>query len=167
MPHVESFRYVDFTTRKVMEAWMAREPEREPVWTPLEKPIAASRLAFVSSAAVARTDDRPFDAERERRDPWWGDPSYREIPAATRTADVRLHHLHIDTRPGEEDLDTVLPLRRAEELVADGHLGELAPTHYSFMGFLLRTETFLEESVPAMIEKMRSEDVEAVLLVPV
>ena len=164
---VNSFRYVDFSTRKVMQAWIAREPRRAVPWAPLSKPLSAARLAVVSSAGISCKDDRPFDSEGERRDPWWGDPSYREIPAATRTGEVRLGHLHIDTRLAEEDLNCVLPLERAAELCAEGFVGELAPTHYSFMGFLLRPETFLAESVPRMIEHMKAEEVDAVLLVPV
>ncbi len=167
MTRVNSFRYVDFTTRKVMQAWIAREPRRAVPWTPLAKPLSEARLAIISSAGVARKDDRPFDSDGERRNPWWGDPSYRELPAATRTGDVRLGHLHIDTRLAEEDLNCVLPLERAAELVAEGRLGELAPTHYSFMGFLLRPETFLAQSVPRMIDRMKAEAVDAVLLVPV
>ena len=167
MTTVDSFRYVDLGTRQVMRAWMGREPQRPPVWTPLNKPLSESRLAIVSSAGVARRDDEPFDAEGERRDPWWGDPGFRRIPAGTRADDVRLWHLHIDTRPGEQDLDSVLPLRRAAELADEGFLGDVAATHYSFMGYLLRPETFLETSVPAMIEGMRSEEVDVALLVPV
>ncbi len=49
-------------------------------------------------------------------DPWWGDPSYRVIPPGTTERDVRLHHLHIDPRFGQEVLDVVLPMRRLEEL---------------------------------------------------
>ena len=74
-----------------------------------------------------------------------------------------MSHLHIDTRLADRDLSCVLPLERAEELLTEGALGELAPTHYSFMGYLPRAETFLEESVPTMIERMRSEEVDAVL----
>lgn len=167
MTRVDSFRYTDFATRKLMQAWMAREPEREVPWTPLPKPLADARLAIVSTAAVALHGDRPFDQEGERRDPWWGDPSYRELPAGTRTGDATVYHLHIDARLAQQDLNCVLPLERAQELVAEGFLGELAPTHYSFMGYLLRAETFLTQSVPKMIESMRSEEVDVVLLVPV
>ncbi len=167
MAGVNSFRYVDFTTRKVMQSWIAREPRRDVPWTPLAKPLAEARLALVSSAGISRRDDRPFDSDGERRNPWWGDPSYRELPASTRTADVRLDHLHIDTRPAEEDLNCVLPLERAAELSAEGLVGELAPTHYSFMGFLLRSKAFLEDSVPKIIDRMQAEAVDAVLLVPV
>lgn len=167
MTRVDSFRYVDFATRKVMQAWIAREPSRSIPWTPIGKPLAEARLAMVSSAGIALDGDPPFDAEGERRNPWWGDPSYRELPAGTRTGEVSVSHLHIDTRLAERDLNCVFPLERAEELCAEGLLGELAPTHYSFMGYLPRTETFLEESVPRMIASMNSEEVDVVLLVPV
>ncbi len=164
---VDSYRFVDLATRQLMRAWAGREPRREPVWTPLAKPLSESRLAMVSSAAVALEDDEPFDADGERRDPWWGDPSYRRIPAGARAADIKVWHLHIDVRPAEQDLDCVLPLARAADLAAGGVLGSVADTHYSFMGYLLRPETFLETSVPEMIAGMQAEEVDVVLLVPV
>ncbi len=167
MTRVNSFRYHDFSTRKLMQAWAAREPRRPIPWTALAKPLSEARLSIVSSAAVSSNDDRPFDADGERRNPWWGDPSYRQIPATARTGDVRVDHLHIDTRPAAEDLNTILPLERAAELCDEGVLGELAPTHFSFMGYLLQPQTFLEESLPKMVECMQAEAVDAVLLVPV
>ena len=89
MTAVDSFRFVDLGSRQVMRSWIAREPRREPVWTSLAKPLPESRLAIVSSAAVTLADDEPFDAESERRDPWWGDPSYRRIPAGIRSIPTR------------------------------------------------------------------------------
>jgi len=160
--------FMDFLTRKVMKGWMEHEPRPPEIpWTPLRKPLAECRLALVSSAGVALIGDPPFDQEGERRNPWWGDPSYRLIPRGTRTEDVRLYHLHIDTSFGERDLNCVLPLDRAEELAASGELGSVAPTHYSFMGYLLRPEEFLRTSVAAMIERMRAESVDLALLAPV
>ena len=79
----------------------------------------------------------PFDQERERRDPWWGDPSSRVIPLGTTERDVRLYHLHIDPRFGEADLDVVLPMRRLTELAQEGLTGQPAPRHYSIMGYIL------------------------------
>jgi D-proline reductase (dithiol) PrdB len=166
-PTVDSFRYVDFATRKTMQAWARREAPDPVPWTPMAKPLADSRLAIVSSAGLALRADRPFDSDGERRNPWWGDPSHREIPAATRTGDVQVGHLHIDAGVAEEDLDCVMPLARAAELVAEGMVSELSPTHFSFMGYLLKPEEFLRTSVPAMIARMRSEEVDAALLVPV
>jgi hypothetical protein len=37
-----------------------------------------------------------------------------------------------------KDLDCVLPLRRLQELSADGIVGKVAATHYSFMGYILQ-----------------------------
>jgi D-proline reductase (dithiol) PrdB len=164
---VDSFRYVDFATRKTMQAWMKRESPDPIPWTPMARPLRSARLSIVSSAGLALHGDRPFDTDGERRNPWWGDPTHREIPAGTRTGDVQVGHLHIDARTVEKDLDAVMPLARAAELVDEGVVGGLAPTHYSFMGYLLKPEEFLRTSVPAMIERMQSEDVGAVLLVPV
>ncbi len=159
--------YLDFLTRKVMRGWMENEVSPADIpWTPLRKPLSECRVALVSSAGVTLRTDQPFDQEGERRNPWWGDPTYRLIPRGTRTEDVRLCHLHIDTSYGESDLDCVLPLDRLEELAADGVVGSSAPSHYSFMGYLLRPEEFLRTSVPRMIEQMRAEEVDVALLVP-
>ncbi len=160
--------YLDFLTRKVMKGWMEHEVAPSDIpWTPLRKPLSQCRVALVSSAGVALRTDRPFDQEGERRNPWWGDPSYRLIPRGTRTEDVHLYHLHIDTSFGEEDLNCVLPLDRLEELAAAGQIESVAPTHYSFMGYLLRPEEFLRTSALEMIERMQSEKVDVALLVPV
>ncbi len=98
--------YLDFLTRKVIRGWMGHEaPPSDIPWTPLRKPLTDSRVALVTSAGVALRTQDPFDQEGERRNPWWGDPSYRLIPRGTRTADAHLYHLHIDTSFGEEDLN--------------------------------------------------------------
>ena len=159
--------FLDFLSRKVMKGWMQHEPRpRDIPWTPLGKPFTQCRLALVSSAGAALVGDPPFDQEGERRNPWWGDPSYRLIPRGTRTEDVRLYHLHIDTSFAQRDLNCLLPLDRAEELAASGEIGSVAPTHYSFMGYILQPEEFLHTSVPAMTERMRAEAVDVALLVP-
>lgn len=164
---VDSFRFLDLASRKIVKAWMEREPKHDIPWTPLRKPLAECTVALVSSAAIALKDDQPFDQEGERRNPWWGDPSFRIIPRGATESDVRLYHLHIDPQIGEQDLDCVLPLRRLEELSAEGFVGQVAPSHYTFMGYLLKPKEFLERSVPAMIARMRQEGVDVVALVPV
>ena len=163
---MDSFKFLDFATRKVMQAWSNREPVRPPVWTPLEKPLAEARIALISSAGIARHDQPPFDRDGERRNPWWGDPSHRVLPRGTTECFVRLYHMHIETRHGEQDLDCVLPLRRLEEAQQAGLVGSVAPSHYSFMGYLLDAEEFLTETVPKIVAQMKSEEVDAAILVP-
>jgi D-proline reductase (dithiol) PrdB len=114
------------------------------------KPLGDCRVALVSSAGIARHDQPPFDQELERRDPWWSDQSWRPIPAGTSEADVGIYHLHIDPRFGHQDLDCVLPLRRLQELSAAGLVGQVAATHYSFMGYILQPRELLACTVPAI-----------------
>jgi len=160
-------RALDPATRRIMEAWIAREPGREVPWCPLPRPLREATVALVSSAGVSLAADEPFDQDGERRNPWWGDPSFRVIPRDTGTADVRVDHLHVDASLPARDLDCVLPLARLGELEKEGVIGRSAPSHYSFMGYLLRPEEFLKGSVPAMIARMKEEAVDAALLVPV
>jgi D-proline reductase (dithiol) PrdB len=128
---IDSYRFLDFATRQIMKAWAARQEPGAIPFTRLGKPLRECSVALVSTAGVARSDDRPFDQDGERRDPWWGDPSFRAIPLGTAEKDVRLYHMHIDPRFGEADLDVVLPMRRLAELAGEGAVGRAAATHYS------------------------------------
>ena len=163
---IDSYRFLDFASRQVMKAWTARQESGVIPFTPLSKPLSDCTVALVTTAGVARNDDLPFDQERERRDPWWGDPSYRTIPLGTTEKDVRLYHLHIDPRFGEADLDVVLPMRRLSELAGEGVVGRPAPTHYSTMGYTLEPEELVAKTAPAIAARMRAERVDAAALVP-
>jgi D-proline reductase (dithiol) PrdB len=164
---IDSYRFLDFAARQVMKAWAARQEPGVIPFTPLTKPLRECTVALLSSAGVARNDDKPFDQEGERRNPWWGDPTFREIPLGTTEKDIKLYHLHIDPRFGEEDLDVVLPMRRLAELTAEGFIGRPAPTHYSTMGYILEPEELVQKTAPAIAERMRAEGVDAAALVPV
>ena len=164
---IDSYRFLDFASRQVMKAWCAREKPDVAPFTPLAKPLSECTVALVSTAAVARNDDRPFDQEGERRNPWWGDPSFREIPLGTTEKDVRMYHLHIDPRFGQADLDVVLPMRRLTELADRGVVGRPASTHYSMMGYILEPTELVEKTAPAIAERMHAGCVDAAALVPV
>ena len=164
---IDSYKYVDFATRQIMKAWAGRQEPGVIPFTRLSKPLRECTVALLSSAGIARNDQRPFDQEGERRNPWWGDPSFRKIPLGTTEKDIRIYHLHIDPRFGEEDLDVVLPMRRLAELAREGMVGRPAPTHYSFMGYILDTTELMAKTAPAIAASMREERVDAAVLVPV
>ncbi len=164
---VDSFRFVDFITRKVIQSWIELEEIREIPWTPVGKPISEARVAAVSSGGIALRSDRPFDQEGERRNPWWGDPSFRVIPSEATEADTEIYHLHIDAGFGRRDLNCVLPLLRLSEMASAGEIGSVAPRHYSFMGYMLDPSDLLEDSVPAMVRGLKEDQVDLVLLVPI
>jgi D-proline reductase (dithiol) PrdB len=163
---IDSYRFLDFGSRQVMKAWAAREHADMIPFTPLQKPLRDCTVTLVSTAGIARNDDRPFDQEGERRNPWWGDPSYRVIPLGTTEREIRLYHMHIDRRFGEADLDVVLPMRRLTELADAGVVGRAAQRHYSLMGFILDPTVLIQQTAPALVTQMRAERVDAAALVP-
>jgi D-proline reductase (dithiol) PrdB len=164
--NIDSYRFLDFASRQVMKAWAARQTPGVIPFTPLTKPLAECTVPLVSTAGIARNDDQPFDQEREKRDPWWGDPGFRVIPLGTTERDVRLYHMHIDPRFGETDLDVVLPMRRLTELAYDRRVGQPAPRHYSIMGYILEPTVLVEETAPAIAARMLQDGVDAAGLVP-
>ena len=167
---VDSYRFLDRLTQKLVQSWIGLEMQHERLaeiaWTPLSRPLADSTVALISSAGLALKRDRPFDQEGERQNPWWGDPSYRILPRTATAEDIALYHLHIHPRVVEQDLNTLLPLQRLLELEDGGEIGRSATHHYSFMGYILEPRTLLEESTPAMIRHMKRDGVNAVVLIP-
>lgn len=164
---VDSYRFVDFLTRKVVEGWIAREEPGEIPWTPLPGPVDECRVALVSSGGLALKSDEPFDQELERRDPWRSDPSFRVLPRGATEEDVEIYHLHVNPELARQDLNCVLPLTRLEEMEASGEIGASAPRHYSFMGYTADPSGLLNESTPAIIRLLEEDQVDLALLVPI
>ncbi len=163
---VDSYRFLDPLTQTVIKSWIARETPRPIPWTLLKKPLSECTIALISSAGIALKTDRPFDQEGERRNPWWGDPTFRILPSETTAQDVGVYHLHIDPRFGLQDLNCLLPLQRLKELEQEGVVGRVAPHHYSIMGYILEPRVLLEETTPAIIQHLCEEQVDVVLLFP-
>ena len=163
---VDSYRFLSGVSKRLIRSWIKLESPREIPWTPLARPLSESTVALISTGGIALKTDRPFDQEGERKNPWWGDPSYRIIPRGTRTEDIRVYHLHIDPRLAEQDVNCLLPLERLEELAELRKVGRAAPSHYSIMGYILDPRELLQKSVPAIIEHLRAEAVDVVVLVP-
>jgi hypothetical protein len=163
---VDSYRFIRGFTKRIVKNWIKMETPRPIPWTPLSKPLPDACVALISSGGIALKTDEPFDQEGERRNPWWGDPSHRIIPRTATGDDLRLYHLHVAPEPFEEDANCLLPLDRLWEMEAEGEIGRLAPSHYSFMGYILEPEELLEGTVPAIVRQLQAEEVDLVLLVP-
>lgn len=163
---VDSYRFISGITRRMLRTWVGMETPRSIPWTPLKKSLRESRVALISSAGIALKNDLPFDQEAERNNPWWGDPGYRVLPKTASSADVNLYHLHIDPRPAQEDLNCLFPLARLMELERLGEIGASTEHHYSIMGYILKPETQLRETVPSIIRDLRADLADVVVLVP-
>jgi hypothetical protein len=70
------------------------------------------------------------------------------LPRTVRTGDVQVCHLHINPSFAEQDLNSVLPAERLDQLAELGEIGAAALSHYSYMGYTLRPERLLQESPP-------------------
>ncbi len=57
-------------------------------------------------------------------------------------------------------------MRRLSELAHEGVVGRPAPRHYSIMGYILDATVLVTETMPAIVERLRSDAVDAVVLVP-
>ena len=108
----------------------------------------------------------PFNQERERQNPWWGDPSYRILPNIVTEQDVNLYHLHIDPVYAKQDLNCLFPIQRLNELEQIGEIGSTAPRHYSFMGYIVDPDELLYETTPDIIRDLREDLADVVVLVP-
>jgi D-proline reductase (dithiol) PrdB len=164
---VDSYRFLKGISRRMIKNWISLEKPREIPWAPLSKPLRQCSVALISSAGIALSTDKPFDQEIERQNPWFSDPSFRLIPRDTTAQDIRVYHLHINPEFIEKDINCALPVKRLLELEASGDIGRAAPSHYSFLGYTCQPERLLDESVPAIIGKLREEAVDAVVLVPI
>jgi hypothetical protein len=163
---VDSFRFISGITKRMIKNWIGMEKPHPIPWTPLPKPLSECKVALLSSAGIALKDDLPFDQEGERKNPWWGDPSYRILPKTATEKDVRLYHLHIDPSYAEQDLNCLFPLQRLREMEASGRIGRMSERHYSMMGYILKPERLLRETVPAMIRNLKEDMADVVVLVP-
>ena len=163
---MDPYRYLPFISRKVMQAWAERDQPPERVsWTPLTTPLSQCRVALISTAGIAMIGDEPFDEQAERDDPWRGDDSWRAVAATATATDVRIHHLHIDRAPIEEDLEVVLPGRGLAELAATGVIGEANHRHFSIMGYILDAAELVTATAPELGSELAADDVDLVLLV--
>ncbi len=164
---VDGFRFLPPALRAWVNTFIPEEEYHGYIpWTPMAKPLNQTTIALVTSAGISLKTDRPFDMEREKREPLWGDRSYREIPRGTTEKDIDVNHLHINTNYIKQDINVMLPLARMAEFEKEKIIGRLAPTAYSFYGFQWKSTDFLKEAMEPISTRMKMERVEAVLMTP-
>jgi D-proline reductase (dithiol) PrdB len=164
---VDGFRFLPPALRAWVQTFIPEEEFKGAIpWTPMSKPLSQTAIALVTSAGISLKSDPPFNMEREKREPLWGDRSFRTIPRETTERDIEVNHLHINTTYIKQDINVILPLARMAEFERERTIGRLAPTAYSFYGFQWQNTDFLKEAIEPISKKMKVEDVEAVLLTP-
>jgi hypothetical protein len=164
---VDGFRFLPPSLRAWIKTFIPEEGFKGPIpWTAMSKPLSQTTISLVTSAGISLKTDPPFDMEREKKEPIWGDRSFRMIPRGTTEKDIEVNHLHINTTYIKQDINVILPLARMAEFEQERIIGCLAPTAYSFYGFQWQNTDFLKEAIEPISKKMKLEEVEAVLLTP-
>jgi D-proline reductase (dithiol) PrdB len=120
--------------------------------------LSRRRVAIVSSAGLVVRGEDPFRGR---------DPDYRVIPSWTKPDGVVISHISINfDRTGfQEDWNVVFPLDRLNEFAAEGTIGSVAATHYSFMG--ATDPVTMEPHARELAGRLKDDRVDAVILTPV
>ncbi len=130
----------------------------------LNKPLSECRIALVTTAALYRDDQEPFDEEFKG-----GDFSYRIISSDTDLDTLRIGHRSsaFDHSGVEADKNLALPIHRFQELVERGRIGSLNHRHFSFMGSVSAPGRLVSKTAPEAAELLHQDGVDAVFLTPV
>jgi D-proline reductase (dithiol) PrdB len=132
-------------------------------WTPLRKPLAACRVALVTTAGVHLRAQPPFDMQNPL-----GDPSFREIPSTAAPESLTITHDYYDHDDADQDINIVFPWQRLQELAMQGDVGEVSPLHLGFMGHVdgELVPILYEQTAPAAAALLARHQVDVVLLFP-
>lgn len=128
--------------------------EEQP-WT---VPVSATerRVSIVSTAAVSRRGEKPFS---------WLAKDHRVVGKNDR--DLVMTHVAVeyDRTAWQQDLNTILPLDRLAEMADADEIGSVADEHYAFMGAADPRD--MEKSALEVVARMKQDNVNTVLLIPV
>ena len=91
---VDGFRFLPPGLKTWVQTFIPDEDFKGSIpWTPMTKPLSQTTIALVTSAGISLRSDPPFDMEREKREPFWGDRSFRAIPRGTTEKDIEANHV--------------------------------------------------------------------------
>lgn len=143
-------------TRDAVATLVIAEPDAAPWVRP--RPLAESRIAILTSAALHRRSEMPFAA---------GTAEFRELPSTLAPADMLMTHISINfDRVGfQRDVNVAYPVDRLNELASDGTIGSVANTNYSVMGST--DPATMAVTADSIVGRLKQEGVDAVLLCPV
>jgi len=139
-----------------------------PVWAPFEKRLAEAQIALLTSAGLSLGEQEPFDGDREKAEPTWGDPTHRVLPSSLAGSGLEMMHLHLNHEDVLADPEIAIPLGGLAALVAEGRVGSVAPSHVSVMGYQQAgLEVWRHETAPAIVELLRAQGTDGLILSPV
>ena len=126
-----------------------------PAWS-VPKEASSRRVSIVSSAAISKRGDKPFS---------WLANNHRVIEKDN--LDLVMTHVAVeyDRTAWQQDINTILPIDRLEEMAKNNEIGSVSNEHYSFIGS--SDPIKMERSAKEVAERMKDDAVDTVFLVPV
>tara|TARA_B100000925_G_scaffold36396_1_gene23872 strand:- start:1260 stop:1715 length:456 start_codon:yes stop_codon:yes gene_type:complete len=126
-----------------------------PAWS-VPKEASSRRVSIVSSAAISKRGDKPFS---------WLANNHRVIEKDN--LDLVMTHVAVeyDRTAWQQDINTILPIDRLEEMAKNNEIGSVSNEHYSFIGS--SDPIKMERSAKEVAERMKDDSVDTVFLVPV
>ena len=120
--------------------------------------LTDARVAIITTAAIHRSDDRPFTGHE-------GD--YRIIPGDIDYSDLAMTHssVNFDRSAYQQDVNVCFPLELLSGLAESGEISSVADWHYSFMGSTRPDR--MEAAAKEVSKLLLGDDVNLVLLIPV
>ncbi|WP_180954313.1 glycine/sarcosine/betaine reductase selenoprotein B family protein [Bacillus sp. M6-12] len=155
---------IEKVEKAVQERWVPSfrfERNEAAPFTPFKKKTTEAKIALITTGGVYIKGMTPFNDNYGL-----GDVSYREIPVDTNLSTVSFAHEHYDQTNARKDPNVVFPLDVLKELLSEGKIGELAETHYSFMGYIPVPHSLKNVTAPEVAKKLKKAKVDAVILVP-
>ncbi len=142
----------------------------------LSKPLNESRVALLTSSGhfISGDDPEPFgveamtqqEAESRIAEFLKTEPSLSTIPLDTPGDALHVRHGGYPIDAVRADHQVALPLEHLAALAEAGLIGEVSPRAYSFVG--ATSQLRLRDKVaPEWAERLRADEVDAVLLIPV
>lgn len=125
------------------------------------RPLPELRVALISTAGLHLDDQPPFDLS-----PGPGDASYRRIGIDDDLSRLRIWWDVEQQQPASQDLNCAFPIALLRELCAQGEIGSLASTHFTFSGAIPDPRKLVEDSAPAVARELKTDGVDAVLVAP-
>ena len=134
---------------------------RRAPFSPARRALPMLNLALISSAGAYIDGTQPFDTSAPD-----GDLTFREIPSEIGPEDLRFAGRGYDQTAVELDINSQVPLTRLFEFEGNGIIGQFNPVFWSLCGFIPDASRVVEELVPALIERISRNEVQAALLIP-
>jgi D-proline reductase (dithiol) PrdB len=130
----------------------------------LEKPAKQTHFALITTGGYSVEGvHEPFTGLPDFSD---DPPLVHTIPLDVDRSKLGIKHVGYDHRFAKEDINVNLPLDRLSELAAAGEIGSVAHDTEVLMGLIPNVAPLVRETIPQLVEKLRSDSVEAALLVP-